>query len=146
MEKNAVMGGVGMLLSQHALKSLNSIKKIQPRIMVATFNGNPSTTIISCDSPTNARDEADLDTFYEKQSSLVCSVSKDNVLIIGGDLNAQIGKKVNNKFSLYNSSSRNREYLIDFMLENSLTCLNTKFKKRKGNYGPIPTQIMLKHR
>ena len=33
---NATIGGVGML---HALKSLNSIEKIQPRMMFTTFNG-----------------------------------------------------------------------------------------------------------
>ena len=42
-----------MLISPRGLKSLNSIEKIQPWMLVATFNGNPSTTIISCDSPTN---------------------------------------------------------------------------------------------
>ena len=39
--KNATIG-VGMLIGPQALKSLDSIEKIQPRMMVATFNGNPS--------------------------------------------------------------------------------------------------------
>ena len=47
-------------------------------------------------------------------------------------MNAQIGKNVNHKFSLHNSSNRNEEHLTDFLLENRLTCLNTKFQKRKG--------------
>ena len=47
-------------------------------------------------------------------------------------MNAQIGKNVNCKFSLHNSSNRNREHLSDSMWENRLTCLNTKFQKRKG--------------
>ena len=48
---NATIGGVGMLIGPRALKSLNSIEKIQPRMMVATFNGNPvpqsSATVLS---------------------------------------------------------------------------------------------------
>ena len=128
---NTVKGGVGMLLSPRAQKWLNNIEKIPRWIMVATFNGNPGTTIISCDSPTNASDEIDLDTYYEL-SSLVRSVLKHNVLIIGGDMDAQIGKNINNKFNLHNSSNRNRENLMDFILENRLTCLNTKFHKKKG--------------
>ena len=48
---NATIGGVGMLIGPRALKSLNSIEKIRPRMMVVGFNGNPSTTIISCYSP-----------------------------------------------------------------------------------------------
>ena len=47
--------------------------------------------------------------------------------MIDGDMNAEIGKNVNNKFSLHNSSNRNGEHLTDFMLENRLTGLNTKF-------------------
>ena len=35
-------------------------------MMVATFNGERSPTIISCYSPTNAIDEKDLDTFYDE--------------------------------------------------------------------------------
>ena len=67
----------------------------------------------------------------KKLSSLVHSILKYKVLIICGDMNAQIGKNIN-KFSLHNSSKRNGEHLTDFMLENRLTCLNTEFQKRKG--------------
>ena len=38
---NASVGGVGILLGPRALKTLNSIERIQPRMMAATFNGNP---------------------------------------------------------------------------------------------------------
>ena len=89
---NATIGGVGMLIGPWALKSLNSIEKIQPKIMVATFNGNPSATIISCYSPTNVSEETELITFYNELSSFVCSIPKHNILIIGGNMNAQIGK------------------------------------------------------
>ena len=129
---NATIGGRGMLIGPQGLKSLKSIEKIQPRMLVATFNGNPSATIISCYSPTNVSEETDLIVFYNELCSLVCSIPKYNVLIIGGDMNAQIGKYVNHKFSLHNLSNRNEEPLTDFTLENRLTCLNTKFQKREG--------------
>ena len=120
-----------MLIGPRALKSLNSIEKIQLRTMVATFNGNPSATII-CYSPTNVSEETDLIAFYNELSSLVHSIPKHNILIIGGDTNAQIGKNVNHKFGLHNLSNRYGKLLTDFMLKNRLTCLNTKFQKRKG--------------
>ena len=113
-----------MLIGPRDLKSLNSIEKIQPRMMVATFNGNLSTTIIPCYSPTNISEETNLIAFYNELSSLVRGIPKHNVLIIG--------KNGNNKFSLHNSSNRNGEHLTDFTLENRLTWLNTKFQKRKG--------------
>ena len=128
---NTTIGGVGMLIGPGALKSLNSIEKIQLRMIVTTFNGNPSATIISCYSPANISEETDLIAFYNGLSSLVHSIPK-HILIIGGDMNVQIDKNVSHKFSLHNSSNRNGEYLTDFTLENRLTCLNTKFQKRKG--------------
>ena len=96
---NATVGGLGMFIGPRALKSLNSIQEIQPRMMVATFNGNPNATIISCYIPTNVREETDLITFSKDLSSLVCCIPKHNVLVIGGDMNAQISKNVNHKFS-----------------------------------------------
>ena len=66
MEKsvNAVVGGVGMLLRDCAKKSRNSIENIQPRMTYISFNGNPCTTIISCYSPINDSDGADIITIY----------------------------------------------------------------------------------
>ena len=66
-------------------------------MMAATFNGNPKATIISCYSPINVSDETELVTFYEELSSLVHSIPKHNLLVIGGDMNAQIGKKQEQK-------------------------------------------------
>ena len=129
---NAAVGGVGLLIGPRALKTLNSIEKIQPRMMVATFNGNPRATIVSCYSPTNVSEENEIVTFYDELSSLVRSIPKHNMLVIGGDMNAQIGKNGNNKYSLHNTSNRNGQHLTDFMIENRLGCLNTNYQKREG--------------
>ena len=129
---NAAVGGVGMLIGPRALKTQNSIEKIQPMMMAATFNGNPRATIISCYSPTNISEETELAAFYDELSSLVRSIPKHNMLVIGGDRNAQIGKNGNNKYSLHNTSNRNGQHLTDFMIENRLTCLNTNYQKREG--------------
>ena len=134
--------GVRILIGPRTLKSLNSVEKIQPRMMVATFNGNPSTTIISCYSSTNVNEETDLSDFYNELSSLVRCLPKHNFLVIGGDTNAQIGKNVNHKFSLHNSSNRNggtSKRLIDYHAS-----IQT-FRKGRENYRPTPTQIILKH-
>ena len=121
-----------MLIRPRALKSLNSIERIQSRMMVATFNGNPRATIISCYSPTNVCEEIELVAFYDELSALVRSIPKHNVLVIGIDMNAQIGKNGNNKYSLHNTSNRNGQHPTNFMIENRLTCLNTNFQKREG--------------
>ena len=129
---NATVGGVGMLTGPRPLKTFNSIERIQPRMMAATFTGNPRATIISCYSPTNVSEETELVAFYDELSSLVRSIPKHNMLDIGGDMNAQIGKNGNNKYSLHNTSNRNGQHLTDFMIENRLTCLNTNYQKREG--------------
>ena len=129
---NATVGGVGMLIGPSALKTLNSIERIQPRIMAATFKGNPRETIISCYSPTNVSEETELITFYDELSSIVRSIPKHNVLVIGADMNAQIGKNRNNKYSLHNTSTRNEPHQTHFMIENRLACLNTNYQKREG--------------
>ena len=105
---NAIIGGVGMLFGPHAFKSLNSIEKIQPRMICASFNGNPCTTIISYYSLTNASTETVIIIFY-KLSSLVRHIPKDNILIFGRDMNAKMGKDENNKFCSHNLSNRNEE-------------------------------------
>ena len=115
---NATIGGVGMLIGPQVLKSLNSIEKIHPRMMVATLNGNPGETIISCYSPTNVSKETELIAFCNELSSLVPCIPKHNILVIGGDMNAQIRKNGNHKYSLHNSSNRNGQNLTDFTIEN----------------------------
>ena len=84
--------------------------------MAATFNGNPRATIIFCYSPTNVSEETELVAFYDELSSLVRSIPKHKMLVIGGDINAQIGKNGNNKYSLHKTSNRNGQHLTDFMI------------------------------
>ena len=45
------------------------------------------------------------------------SIPKYNVLVIGEDVDAQIGKNLNNKFTLHNSSNRNWKHLRDFTVK-----------------------------
>ena len=128
---NASIGSLSMLIGPRVLKSLNNIEKLQPRMMVGTFNGDHSATII-CFSLTNVSKETDLIAFYYELSYLVRSIPKHNALDIGGDMRAQIGKNVNPKLSLNNSSNIKGQHLTDFTLEHRLTCLNTTFLKREG--------------
>ena len=121
-----------MLIGPRALKTLNSIERIQSRMMVATFNGNPWATIVSCYNPTNVSEETELATFYDELSSLVRSILKHNMLVIGRHECPNRGKNINNKYSLHNMSNRNGQHLTDFIIENRLTCLNTNYQKREG--------------
>ena len=92
-----------MLIGPRALKNLNSIEKIQPRMLAATFNDNPRAAIIFCYNPTNISEETERVACYDELSSLVHSILKHKLLVIGGDMNAQIWKNGNNKYSLHNT-------------------------------------------
>ena len=55
--------GVGLLLSLKSYQALDTMELINPQTLIATFNGNPSTNVISCYSPTNVSDEDDVTDF-----------------------------------------------------------------------------------
>ena len=61
-------------------------------MIVAVFHSNPRATILSCYSPTNVSEKTELIAIYHELSSLVRSIPKQNMLVIGGNMNAQIGK------------------------------------------------------
>ena len=65
---------------------------------------------------TNVSEETELVAFNDEQSSLVRSIPKHNVLVSVGDMNAQIEKNRNNKYSLHNLSNRNG-HLTDFIID-----------------------------
>ena len=104
------MRGGGMLLSPHALKSPNSIGKIRPKMMCATFNGNP------CNSPINAKDETVITALKRV---------RQNDLWRHKDSNRQIWKWL----FLHNLPKRNGEFLKEFSLENNLSAQDTKLQK-----------------
>ena len=99
--------------------------------MVATFNGNPKTTVISCYSPTNCSEELEIQNVYHQLTDSIKNIPKHNVLIIGGDMNAKIdnNKCVGNSY--HNYTNRNDEYLLDLTIDCGLVNISTKFQKNK---------------
>ena len=129
---NASMGGNGILLSQRAYTALSSVEKISPRIMIATFNGNPKTTILCCYSPTNTSEITDAESFYLELSDITKQVPKHNVILVAGDLNSHLGHKEGFKFSSHMHTNRNGYLLKDYLQENNMLSLNTLYQKRPG--------------
>ena len=101
---NSTIRGVGILLSPNAHKSLNSIETINPRILIAAFNGNPATTVISCYSPTNVTTPEEREDFYVELTELTKKIPKHNVTLIAGDMNARIGES-DARASAYNTTT-----------------------------------------
>ena len=141
--KNSVNAMVGGVMGPRAVKSLNSIERIQPRMMIATFDGNPRATIISSYSPTNVSEETKVIAFCDELSSLVRNIPKHNLFVSARDMNSQIGKNGSNKYSQQNMLNWNGQHLTGFMIENA--SIQT-IKRGKENYGPTHSRILTKHR
>ena len=89
--KNATIRGVGILLSPKSYQALNKIESINARTLIASFNGNPSTTVICCYSPTNTSDEDDVKDFYYDLTELAKAIPKHNLIAIEEILMLRLG-------------------------------------------------------
>ena len=112
--------------------------------MCSLFNANSCAVVVSCYSPTNAIDESDIGIFYKEQSYRAPYIPKQNVLNIGGDMNAQIGKDENYNFCFYNLPKKMAITQQIFHSRTVFLALTINSKKRWENYGPTLTQITLK--
>ena len=126
--QGTTIGGIGLLLSPKAAENLLSLKKISNRIIIAEFNSNPKTTFITCYSPTNVSDEAEVNAFYSSLSRATLDIPAHNFLVVAGDFNAQLGLD-NVQFSYHKLTNRNGNKLSDFMLQHELLATNTMFMK-----------------
>ena len=117
-----MIGDVGMRIGPRALKPLNSIEKIQPRITVSAQQSSPSTA-----QPMLGKKLTSSPFMMSYPPLYVASQNTTFVSL----METWMSKLVNHKFSLYNSSNRNGQHVTDFTIENRLTCLNTNFQKRK---------------
>ena len=73
-------------------KALTSWKAVSPRLLSARFlNRSGHMSVIVCYAPTETSDDAAKDQFYDDLSVAVNHMSRHDVTIVMGDLNASIG-------------------------------------------------------
>ena len=77
-DANGAVGGVGIIINKRASNVLSEVIKWNERIIIATFEGNPKTTIIVHYSPVEGDDEAEQ--HYNQLSSAVKQVPKHDIL------------------------------------------------------------------
>ena len=130
-EAQAATGGVGLLLSKEAAKLLTNVKSHSKRVLSATFQGNPATTVIVAYSPTNTSPVEDIERFYEELRAAVDSVPAHSFLAITGDFNARLGER-DALHPYHKITNRNGEFLAEFAKEKELVVTNTLFQKKSG--------------
>ncbi|XP_038053581.1 craniofacial development protein 2-like [Patiria miniata] len=129
----AAVGGVGLLLSRRARKALQSVNSLSPRVLVATFDGNPATTVVVASSPHNHSEEADVEQFYLDLRAVAEQVPVHHFLTFLGDFNAWIGRD-DALFTYHDETNRNGEHLVSFIEEHNLLAANTMFQKRPSKF------------
>ena len=108
------------------------MRKTTSRIFIPPFNGNPKTTFVACYSPTNVSEETQAQEFYTQLQDTIRKLPKHNVIIIAGDMNAQVGTRDTKGSSYHEKTNRNGQMLLDLMKECNLVSISTKFTKKAG--------------
>ncbi len=127
----AATRGVGIVISNKAMKSLSGVTVRGNRNLIVNFTGNPRTSIIVTYSPTNASSEDEIDQYYEDLRGCIDSISTHNFLMLLRDFNARLGKE-DARHPMHLSTNRNGNYLVDLIMETDLIVTNTYFKKCDG--------------
>lgn len=128
-ESNASSGGVGVLINKKLEDTLSTIDTINKRIIVASFNGNPKSTIIVHYSPTEG--SSDAEEHYKNLINVINTIPKHNVTMVIGDFNAHIGKD-DARHTFHEKTNNNGRLLLDMVEETNLIITNTTFQKKKG--------------
>jgi exonuclease III len=97
-------------------------------------------TIINAYAPTEDKDEALKEQFYEDLQKLQDKVPRNDLLVIACDFNAKVGRErayrgVVGKYSIHPKSNLNREYLCNHAIFNNLTIISTQFQHKRIHTG-----------
>ncbi|XP_041968437.1 craniofacial development protein 2-like [Aricia agestis] len=137
---NSSFNGVGFLVKSKYKNTILNFTGISDRLAILRMqipNNKKELTIIQVYAPTQQARSSEMDEFYNVLSVEAKKYAETN-LIIMGDFNAQIGPKqagedhIIGRFG-HGKRSINGHKLVDFLLENNLTLLNSVFKKKHKN-------------
>ena len=127
--QGAAVGGIGILLSKQAEKSISEVTSVNQRILVVTFNGNPATTVIANYAPVEGSEDSEA--HYQKLTETANGIPKHRLLIEVGDFNAHLGN-ADVPYTYHQSTNSNGTYLLEHTSECNLIITNTQRRKKKG--------------
>jgi hypothetical protein len=125
-QENILIGGVGIMMTKEAKRSLISWDPISNRLMTARFRSNVrNITIINCYAPHEKKSEEEKILFYQQLNDAYDKSPRADIKIVVGDFNAQIGSEnagVEKVMGRHGVGSRNinGEMLIDFCVAQQL--------------------------
>ena len=129
-------GGVGFALAPHVFNTVLDWGHLSDRVAWIRIASKPiNVTIICVYAPTNDKSEAEKDAFYEDLNRAVARTCRTDLLLIGGDFNAQVGPGLPNEgrhvghFGL-GTRTDNGDRLVSFARTSDCFLASTNFKAR----------------
>ena len=136
-QKEHHVRGVGIVLNNQAAQALIGWEPVNERIITARLQSrHTKSTIVQVYAPTEEAEQADKDNFYEQLQDTLNRVPSHDVLILIGDLNAQIDSHrggLEHVIGPHGTARRTNDNGKRFMLlcsTNSLCIMNTFFQHR----------------
>ena len=128
--------GTGFIVDQKWSKHVIDWKPVDERICILRIKGKFfNYSLINVHAPHNERPEDEKDTFYRKLEKVYDMCPQNDIKIIIGDLNAQVGresifKPTIGNFSLHAESNENGMKLINFAASLNMVISSTLFRHK----------------
>ena len=128
--------GIKIMVREELAKSVLEVKRVSDRLMAMKLEIKGSIlNIVSAYAPQVKNSMEEKNDFWEDLDGLIESISKEERMILGADLNGHVGKgNIGDKeiMGRYGAGTRNKEgsMVVDFRKRMDLAIFNTYFKKK----------------
>lgn len=136
--KGAALFGMAFVVNKDILDCVIDVNQISNRLMTMRIkHTNKTYTFINVHAPTNIDNKKEpekTEKFWEKLENEMSRIPNDDVKILLGDFNAQIGKerkyrKTVGNYPAHKFTNKNGMRLIELCQQNNLKIMSTSFRK-----------------
>ena len=126
--------GIGIVVREELAKSVLEVKRVSERLMKLDIKGS-ILNIVSAYAPLVNNSMEEKNHFWEDLDGLIESISKEERIVLGADLNRHVGEgniEDEEIMGRYGAGTRNKEgsMVVDFGKKMDLAIVNTYFKKK----------------
>ena len=133
---NGRKNGIGTVVREQLAKSVLEVKRVSDRLMAIKLEVKGSIlNIVSSYAPQVNNSMEEKNDFWKDLNELIESVSKEEKIVLGADLNEHVGKgNIGDKniMGRYGAGTKNKErsMVVNFGKRMNLAIVNTYFKKK----------------
>ena len=131
-----IKNGIGIVLREELAESVPEVKRVSDRPMAVKLEVNGSIlNIVSAYAPQVNYSMEEKNDFWEDLDGLIESISKEERIVLGADLNGNVGEgSIGDEeiMGRYGAGTRNKQgsMVVDFGKRMDLAIVNTYFKKK----------------